>query len=545
MKISDESSSLPGRKGQADAAARLQFSEVMMRSTSAILAAVATAAVGAMVSTVHGEAKNVILLISDGAGYNTHAATEFYRGSKAVYEGAGWVNHPVSNYPLRFGTSPIAGAAGLAQDPNTVYASNRAWNTTPIGTTTGNYPDNFQGYQFSKTTYPDSANTIVSMMTGQKTYNNAVNVDGNGTSLYTFPEKVKQQYGKQVGIVSTVQWGDATPAVSAGAHNVSRANRNAITDEILSAGVVDVIMGGGNPDYDNNGVLRATPNNSWISNSTWTGLKNNTNPNWQLIQQKSDFEALANGILAPTPGKKIVGTFQAFDAHQSYRGPTGGPNTTTPGGFPSGAGQADNKLPYTDAAVANTPDFTTMIKGTIGLLDDNANGFFLMAEAGGVDRAMHANALGRMIEDQIEFDNAVSYIGQYLDANTNGNNWSNTLVVVTADHDHLLFGADSDTNPFSAIGDNGDGNLPGHKWQFSSHGNQLVPLYARGVGAEQFALFADQLDSYTDGTRTFGRGLYLDQTDIYTVLNSVVPEPATIGTLVIGGVAMALRRRRD
>jgi alkaline phosphatase len=68
--------------------------------------------------------------------------------------------------------------------------------------------------------------------------------------------------------------------------------------------------------------------------------------------------------------------------------------------------------------------------------------------------------------------------------------------------------------------DRGAGHVPGYKWQHTSHSNQLVPLYARGPGAENIAACADQRDSFTDSKgRTFGRGAYLDQTEIFAILS--------------------------
>lgn len=499
--------------------------------------------------------KNVIVLISDGAGYNTWKATGYYDGKLGnhVVNGPGWVNHAVSNHPLRFGTTPIAGPAGLAQDPNTVYSPAKAYNTSPIGSSQGGYTDYFEGYKFHKNSYPDSANTMVSVSTGNKTYNNALNVDGNGNALPTLADMMKQKLGKSVGVVSTVQWADATPAALGGAVNVSRGNRTAVADYMLNNNTLDVIIGGGNPDYDNNAQLRATPNYSWISPTTWSDLKDGNNAGlsakWQLAQDKADFEAAANGTLSLQPGKKFLGMHKSFEAHQAYRsgvrnGITGpGPNPLTATGFPGGQGFDDQALPFTDPRNTAVPSLPTMAKAAINLLDSNPNGFFVAIEAGGVDRAMHANALGRMIEDHLEFIDTVDYVNEYLNNNTNGNNWSNTLVIVTADHDHMLFGPDGDTNAYAPLVDNGVGNLPGHKWFFNSHSNFTVPLFAKGPGSELFAGYADQLDEYSVNGITYGHGMYLDQTEIHSLLVSVVPEPTALGLLGLPMLLLSARRR--
>jgi alkaline phosphatase len=445
--------------------------------------------------------KNVVLMISDGTGVNTIAAAGMYSGKfgKQIFDGSGWIKTFASTYPLRTSDSPIPGAAGLQQDPDALYDPAKNWDTTPANTSTGRYPDHFAGYRWTKTTAPDSANTLVAVVSGHKTYNAAVNVDGSGKRLITFAE-LEHQAGKSIGVVTTVQISDATPAVAGGAHNVSRANRTAIASEMLNAGTLSVIMGTGNPDYTDNGMRRNAPDYSWISANDWADLKAGKT-GFKLIQDKSDFDVLSTARTTPA---KLIGVAHSFDSTQFNR---------------AGAAPA-NETPYQVARKSDVPSLKTMMLGALNVLGRDPDGLFLMIEGGAVDRAMHANNLGRMIEEKIEFDEAVEAVSAYLDANTNGNNWFNTLVLVTGDHDHLLLGPDSDTVPFQNLVDKGAGRLPGYKWQHNGHSNQLVPLYARGLGADRFLACAKRRDLFTDRDgRTFGRGAYLDQTDIFTVMS--------------------------
>jgi alkaline phosphatase len=447
-------------------------------------------------------AKNVILMISDGTGASTIAATGMYTGKlgKQVFDGPEWTKSYVSTYPLRTGETPIEGPIGLTQDPEAVYDAIKNWDTTPVPTTTGRNPDRFAGYLWNKRTAPDSANTIVSIVTGHKTYNNAVNVDGNGRALTTFAE-IARRAGKAVGVVTTVQFSDATPSVSGGAHNVSRDNRTAIAHEMLNAGVLSVIMGTGNPDYDNDGRRRQIPNYSWVSAEDWAALKADTQ-GFKLIQDVRDFAALATAATTPA---KVAGIARSFDGTQVYR---------------SGASPA-NEAPFSIPRRSDVPSLKTMALGALNVLDNDPDGLFLMIEGGGEDRAMHFNNIGRMIEEKMEFDEAVEAVSAYLDANTAGNNWSNTLVIVTGDHDHLLMGPQSDTIPYQDLLDRDAGHVPGYKWQHNGHSNQLLPLYARGPGANMFLTCANQRDVYTDQQgRTFGRGVYLDQTEIFAVMSA-------------------------
>jgi alkaline phosphatase len=475
---------------------------LLIATFSAAIASTAIDAAQAAESATR--AKNIILMVADGTGANTIAATGMYTGKlgKQVFDGAAWTRVYASTYPLRTGETPVAGPAGLVQDPEAVYSPQKNWDTARVATTTGRYLDRFAGHRWTKRTAPDSANTIVAAVTGHKTYNSAVNVDGNGRNLVTFAE-IAQRAGKSVGVVSTVQFADATPAVAGGAHNVSRDNRTAIAHEMLSSGVLSVIMGTGNPDYDNDGVVRRSPNYSWISADDWSALKAGAHPGgFKLVEAVADFEQFTTGAAPPA---KVAGVARSFDSTQANR---------------SGA-RPESEIPYSVARRTDVPSLKTMALGALNILDSDPDGMFLMIEGGAVDRAMHANNIGRMIEEKIEFDQAVEAVARYLDANTSGNNWSNTLVIVTGDHDHLLFGPDSDTIPFQDLSDRGAGRVPGYKWQHTTHSNQLVPLYARGPGAEMFVVCADQRDAFTDNEgRTFGHGMYLDQTEIFAVMSA-------------------------
>ena len=457
---------------------------------------------GAVAQPAGGMPKNVILMEADGSGANAIVATGMYTGKlgKQIFDGPAWVKSWVSTYPLRTGDTPSAGPAGLAQDPEAVYDPAKNWDTTPVTTARGPFADHFAGYAWTKRTAPDSANTMSAVVNGHKSYNNAINVDGNGNKLTTFAE-LASRAGKAVGVVTTVEFDDATPAAGGGAHNVSRTNHAAIASEMLNAGVLSVIMGTGNPDYDNDGGRRTRPEFNWISAADWNALKDGTHASgFKLIQDKADFDALVSN---PNPPRKLMGIAHSFNSTQANR---------------AGA-RPETETPYSVPRKADVPDLSTIARGALNILDKNPNGLFLMIEGGAVDRAEHADNIGRMIEEKTEFDDTVAAVAAYLDANTNGNNWSNTLLIVSADHDHLLLGPYSDTVPFEDLKDNGPGKVPGYKWQSNGHSNRLVPIFARGWNANLITGCAKRNDAYTDAQgRRFGRGAYMDQTEIFSVL---------------------------
>ena len=447
--------------------------------------------------------KNVILMIADGSGANTIAATGMYTGKlgKQIFDADTWTKSWASTYPLRADGAPRSEPIEKQQDPDAIYEPSRYWDTTPVTTVKFGFADRFRAYRWHKDNAPDSADSLTAVVTGHKTYDGAINVDGNGKKLSTFAEH-EAAAGKAVGVVTTVAMSDATPAVAGGAHNVARDNRPQIASEMFNAGILSVIMGAGNPDYDNDGKLRTKPDYGWIGEEDWRKIKEGTHPGrFAFIQTKQSFEALAT---IASPPSRLVGIVQSFDATQSDR---------------SGAKPAEEE-PYSVPRRDDVPSLSTMVNGALNVLDGNPNGMFLMIEGGAVDRMMHANNIGRMIEEKIEFDEAVAAVSAYLDANTAGNNWTNTLVIVTADHDHLLLGPDSDTVPFQDLVDKGVKKVPGYRWQANVHSNLLVPLFARGPRADMFASCASKQDSFTDAKgRKFGRGLYIDQTQMFAILD--------------------------
>ena len=81
--------------------------------------------------------------------------------------------------------------------------------------------------------------------------------------------------------------------------------------------------------------------------------------------------------------------------------------------------------------LAGEPSLTEMTAKAIDLLSKNDKGYFLMVEGGGIDLAHHANNPYRALTDTIEFANAVHVAARKTDRRE-------TLIIVTADHDHTL-----------------------------------------------------------------------------------------------------------
>jgi alkaline phosphatase len=498
----------------------------------AALVAAPFAAVSADAQTAP-KIKNVIVVVNDGGGPTVYDAYRMFKGKLPVTSTTKFKKTWVSTHPLRPDGTTNNTPGSDAQDPSVVYDSAKFWDTTPIAgpsTVAGysNYPAAFAGYEWSRFAHPDSGNTASSLSNGVKTYNNAINVDGSGDPQTTIVDllQASRKAGKRTGIVTTVEFSDATPSALGGAHNIARANRQAIAAEMFGTGNLDVIAGAGNPDFNNDGQPQ-TANYNWISQNLWTDLKNGTNIfggnswNFRLVQDKSEIVDLANGSV-PAP-EKLAMIVKAFTSLQFNRS-----GDTTDPSVPH------TKEPFTDPLNANIPSHKEMTLAALNALGRTSNpksgkakGFYLMTEAGAVDRAEHANNTARMLEEMQASDETVQAIIDWVNRDDTDATWNNTLLVVTADHDHVLYGPDADRIPFQGLKSNGVGKTPRHKWFGPNHGTGLVPLYAYGRGADELIALATNVDTYTDGEgRTFGHGNYLDQTDVGNFLKAAVASQA-------------------
>ena len=373
-------------------------------------------------------AKNVILMIADGRGFNSVTATNYYRGSPAVYQ----------SFAHQFGMQTTSANNPAGYDPAQFWAD--------------------PNYNNSGAT--DSASSATAMFSGQKVFDGRINIATDGDPITTFFEKAAQR-GLSIGAVSSVEISHATPA-AVYAHNSSRNNYAAIAyegiyganplfrlpnsgsnpqaghndnyDAMNYNGNMTVLMGAGHGDYDNSGNVNIGRTNQYVGgNAAWADIIDGTPPNgWTYVEQKADFEDIAAGNNLPA---KLLGIAQANQTLQYHRGGT----------------PADPANPSGAAFNANVPTLETMTRAALNVLAQNDNGFAVMIEGGAVDWAGHDNNLARQIEEHLDFDAAAEAVVDWV--NVNDPTWSETLVIVTGDHETGdLWGPGGD---FDRIADNG------------------------------------------------------------------------------------------
>ena len=238
---------------------------------------------------------------------------------------------------------------------------------------------------FDSTSFcPDSASTATSISTGHKTYSGSINVDETGTVEYeTIAEKLKNQLGYKVGILSTVNLNHATPAAFY-AHQVSRSSYYDISLELIESGF-DYFAGGG--------LLKTTGKDGDQEDSYALAEA----AGYKVIKTQAEAEALT-----AEDGKAIVIAETLADS---------------------------DAMSYENDRAEDEWSLADYVEKGIEVLD-NETGFFMMVEGGKIDWACHANDAGSTIADTIALDNAIAEAVEFYNEHP-----EETLILVTGDHE--------------------------------------------------------------------------------------------------------------
>jgi len=469
-------------------------------------AAAATLAAPAIIRTAQAQGwsgprpKNVILMISDGAGYHTWNAASYYEFGelgRQVYDRFP-VKTLMTTFPLNTSSKPTNDTT-----PRVSYDPAKAWSVAPgqgdLGgeITKKKYPNFFAGYEYVKKDYTDSAAAGTALAAAIKTYNNSINFDNMGRPVKMVAEFAKAA-GKSTGVVSSVQISHATPAAFA-AHNISRNNYAEIGREMIEDGLCDVIMGAGHPMFDNDGRYRAPGSDKafqYVGGADTYFKAATGRTSYQWIETRADFERLAKGELK-LDKPKVLGVAQVHNTLQFNR---------------SGQGMGNLN--------ANVPDLATMSLGALQVLARNERGFFLMIEGGAVDWAAHANDTARIVEEQVDFNRAVRAVVGWIERN---GGFEQNLLIVTTDHGNgIAYGPESDRFAFQPVINRGKGQLPDVAWHYDTHTNELVPVWAAGPGAEQLVAASTGEDPHTALVGWGDVRRYHDNTDIGRLIIAAV-----------------------
>lgn len=225
----------------------------------------------------------------------------------------------------------------------------------------------------------------------------------NGKSVPTLLEQAKAK-GLSTGVVTTTRVTHATPAATY-SHICHRDLENDIAAQAVPGGTgynsalgttgLDVLMGGGRQFFltAKDGGKRADGRDLVAEMKA---------KNYAYASNASEFNAID-----ASKTDRLLGLFTS--SHMSYdldRDPT------------------------------KEPSLADMTTKAMDVLAKNGKGYFLMVEGGRIDHALHETTAKKALQDTVAFDNAIK--AAIAKARLTDPDLKNTLIVVTADHDHTL-----------------------------------------------------------------------------------------------------------
>ncbi|MBN4075450.1 MAG: alkaline phosphatase [SAR86 cluster bacterium] len=415
-----------------------------------------------VINNTPGAAKNIILFVGDGMSMTTVTAARIFAGQQANQSG--------EEFSLSFEHFPWTGLS-------------KTYNTNQQ--------------------IPDSAGTMTAMMTGIKTKAGLIGIDdqserancesylnSDNPDLMTTLE-LAEIAGKATGIVSTARLTHATPAavyaktperdwessttpdeedrindcidIASQLINFSEHLRNTLDIKDPSASEIDgidVAFGGGRAMFfdDDPDTLVG------FSESVDEGRRKDgrnlirewINQGGTYVMDQTSFDNLTD-----QNNGNVLGLFNP--SHMRF--------------------EADR---HNDTA--GEPSLSEMTLKAIDLLEEDEDGFFLMVEGGRIDHAHHDNNAYSALNETVEFSNAVA--AAYAATNPD-----ETLIIVTADHSHVMTMAGYTTRGNPILGkvfSNDDAGNPETDAKLDRQDMPYTTLnYINGRG---FADYADRAD---------------------------------------------------
>ena len=351
--------------------------------------------------TYAAPAKNVIFFLGDGMGPTTLTAARIYKYGE---EG----NLQMQNLPY---------TARLKTYSNDAQTTDSAPSMAAYMT----------GVKMNNEVISMSADTTAVApgkdSNGNKTVNNCTT--GNGTAATTLLELAKAQ-GKGTGSVTTTELTHATPAATF-AHICHRDTQYEIATQAVPGGAgfnsalgdgVDVLMGGGANHW--------TPYSATNTKGRADGRDLTAELQTHGYSYVTDKTALQTIDSSQT--SKVLGLFSKT-SHLAY------------------------ELDRVADSTNTQPSLADMTSKAIDILSKNDKGYFLMVEGGRIDHALHGTNAKRALEDTVALDEAVKTALAKVDL-------TDTLIVVTADHDHTMTmnGYSAKGNPILGLVADKDGN---------------------------------------------------------------------------------------
>lgn len=420
--------------------------------------------------------RNIILMVGDGMGFAQVEAA-------SLYEYGELHGQPYWNYQV-LGCTTFS-ASGKGFDPDKAAAD----------------------FSYVLKDATDSAAGATTLSSGVKTANKAIGVDVNEKPLRHMYEDAEAK-GKSTGILTTVYISHATPAGFT-THHSSRNDVDVIAVDMIRNSTVDVLMGAGHPWFDDDGKQvggigddpfktsgdynRLGGEDLWkevVAGTVGSDANGDGTPDpWKLVEDLDGFKSLTG----PNPPTRVLGIAPVASTLQANR-----------------SGDKMAEQPFATPLTPGLPDLALMVQGALNVLSKDPEGFFMMVEGGAIDWGGHTKAIGRLIEEQIDFDKAIAAVDAWVAANSS---WDDTLLIITADHETGYLSGPDSGEKVTPLVSKGKGQTPGYKFHTGGHTNQVVPCFAKGNGAEKLLELVKGKDAL--------RGPFIDNTDIPNTIRAV------------------------
>jgi len=370
--------------------------------------------------------KHVILFVGDGMSAASEiAASRYLYGTD---DALAWHALPAKAYVATWDVNVYnanARRAGRAPYSRGSFSPLLGYDARAFGAKPWVGPE--AAHAFPRGPATDSASAATALATGHKTDSGNIAWrpgDPPDGAIETIAEELRAQKGASIGVVSTVPFNHATPA-SFVSHNTSRSSYYSglkgysgvgLADEIILTTKPEVVIGGGSPLLDNPGF---DPKRGYISEALYRALRDSAEYVFVERQPGRDGgRALAEGAAAAgRDGRKLFGLFGGkggnFDVARVEDSP-GAPRVTP--------GSEEN------------PSLAEAAEAALECLSRDPDGFFLVVEQGDIDWANHDNDFRAMIGSVADLDGAVRAVLAFVDRPGDPVDWTNTILLVTADH---------------------------------------------------------------------------------------------------------------
>ncbi|MEW5744564.1 MAG: alkaline phosphatase [Nitrospirota bacterium] len=466
---------------------------VMAAAVAALMAVVAlVGGAGHSIAKEKPAVKHIILFIGDGMQLEHEIATSRYLYGSDY--GLAFHRLPYRGHATTWDVSTYDGYANVegaslytpsALVPGLGYNPNRG-GKRPFPLDRSRIDD---GYFLNPRFATDSASAGTALATGHKTVDGNIawragepdatgrRTDPADGALKTIAERLREEKGFAIGVVSTVPFSHATPAAFV-SHNPSRNNYYAIADEIIRTVRPEVVIGGGHRSFST----------SYLSEILYNDAKNSALGEYVFVEREAGKDGGASLLIAAETAKslnkKLFGLFG---------GSGGNFEPPVPADMPG--------MPQVNRATVENPLLKDATLAALEVLSSDEDGFFVMIEQGDIDWANHANDYAWMIGTTWDLHEAVKAALQFVERPGDDIDWSNTLLLVTSDHGNSYMRLNNAARlepgdlPAQVVKPAGyvcpSGSYCGTylypddevSYGTGSHTNELVTVYAKGNGA--------------------------------------------------------------